>query len=270
MLREHLLADANLKIDHCGWLFYAEPAHEDADTPPLPSSTPFPASDSFSLHSRLGANRVIYLDFDGHTVSGTAWNGGGADIHAPPYDTNGSPNTFSAAEHAAIQDIWRRVAEDFAPFDVDVTTEDPGFDAINRSSVGDVKYGTRVLITSAVGTTIQSTCSPTGCAYIGNFNYVAPDHAYRQPAWVFQAGLEGLGTKGIAEVTTHEAGHNLGLFHDGARAEPRTTRDTGAGRPLWAPDTTGRLCSGARASTAGLTTAKTIWSSSSRVALRCA
>lgn len=39
---------------------------------------------------------------------------------------DGSPSTWSAAELADIVAIWRSVAEDFAPFDVDITTEDPG------------------------------------------------------------------------------------------------------------------------------------------------
>jgi hypothetical protein len=37
-----------------------------------------------------------------------------------------SPSTWSADELADIVAIWRSVAEDFAPFDVDITTEDPG------------------------------------------------------------------------------------------------------------------------------------------------
>lgn len=29
---------------------------------------------TFSLHSRPGATRKIFLDFDGHTTTGSAWN----------------------------------------------------------------------------------------------------------------------------------------------------------------------------------------------------
>ena len=39
-----------------------------------------------------------------------------------PFDTDGTPSTFSASELAVVQDAWQRVAEDYAPFDVDVTT----------------------------------------------------------------------------------------------------------------------------------------------------
>ncbi len=42
----------------------------------------------------------------------------------PPCDFDGTPG-FSAAEQTNIYAIWRAVAEDFAAFDVDVTTEDP-------------------------------------------------------------------------------------------------------------------------------------------------
>jgi len=33
--------------------------------------------------------------------------------------------TFSAAEQTVIQQVWRRVSEDYAPFNVDVTTQLP-------------------------------------------------------------------------------------------------------------------------------------------------
>ncbi len=38
-----------------------------------PSGT-FPLDQTFELSSRPSATKTIYLDFDGHTVSGTAWN----------------------------------------------------------------------------------------------------------------------------------------------------------------------------------------------------
>ena len=39
---------------------------------------------------------------------------------------------FSEAELDVVQEVWARVAEDYAPFDVDVTTEDPGTAALVR------------------------------------------------------------------------------------------------------------------------------------------
>lgn len=45
-------------------------------------------TDAFRLHSRPKATRKILLDFDGHTVTGSAWNAamGKATITSPPYD----------------------------------------------------------------------------------------------------------------------------------------------------------------------------------------
>ena len=81
---------------------------------------------TFLLHSRPGAGKIIYLDFDGHVISNTAWNSGLADpLVARPYSLDGDDASFSSSELASIAAIWRRVAEDYAPFDVDVTTESP-------------------------------------------------------------------------------------------------------------------------------------------------
>jgi hypothetical protein len=55
---------------------------------------------------------------------------------------DGSPATWSADELADIVAIWRAVAEDFAAFDVDVTTDDPGAEIMATS-------GTRVAIGGA-------------------------------------------------------------------------------------------------------------------------
>ena len=44
----------------------------------------------------------------------------------PAWTLDGDAATFNDAEREAIQTIWQRVAEDYAPFDVDVTTQDPG------------------------------------------------------------------------------------------------------------------------------------------------
>jgi hypothetical protein len=48
-----------------------------------------------------------------------------APIVTPAYDTDGNPAAFSAGELSSILAIWRGVSEDYAPFDVDVTTEEP-------------------------------------------------------------------------------------------------------------------------------------------------
>ncbi len=169
-------------------------------------------ADAFVLHSRPGSQRVLYLDFDGHVISGTAWNSLYAQDTwtAPAFSTDADPTTFSDAERAVVIDVWRRVAQDYAPFDVDVTTQDPGQDAITRSGSTDALFGTRVLISPDA---TQTQCGCGGRAYVDVVDRTS-NHAYYQPAWVYPQALSN-SSKYIAEAASHEAGHNFGLSHDG-------------------------------------------------------
>src|SRR5262245_23298629 len=72
--------------------------------------------------SRPGAAATIYLDFDGHTQA--SW-GTFSNITSPVFDRDNDLTSFSATELQTINDIWTRVSEDFAPFNVNVTTVEP-------------------------------------------------------------------------------------------------------------------------------------------------
>jgi hypothetical protein len=176
---------------------------------------PFPNDQTFLLHSKPGSQRTIYLDFNGHTASGTKWSQPPFSypdpIVASPYDTNGAPASFSQAEIDVIQSVWQRVAEDYSPWDVDVTTQEPSADALNRSSSGDQIFGTRVVVTNLQG--LNGSCACGGTAFIGTFAFTSNSAQY-QPAWVFAGNPNLQGAKNIAEAASHEIGHNLGLFHD--------------------------------------------------------
>ena len=106
----------------------------------------------------------------------TAWNTtvNRAQIPAVPFSTDTDYTTFSDAEQVAIQRVWLRVSEDYAPFDVDVTTERPAtFTAttaealITRSTDADgnanpSSAGGGVAYVNVFGTSSHSTYGPYG------------------------------------------------------------------------------------------------------------
>lgn len=203
------------------------------DTSAYTASASQPLADTFSLHSRPGAAKVIYLDFTGHTTVGTPWNtayAAGADIVTPAFDLDGSPATFSDAERGVIQDIWRRVAEDYAAWDVDVTTEDPGIEKLRRTTSADGAYGIRCVIGGSSSQWLAA--SAGGVAYVGSFgSFIAATTTTNDvPAYVFPQQLSNNG-RFIAEAAAHEIGHTLGLYHSGQT----TGVEYYAGHSDWAP-----------------------------------
>ena len=74
------------------------------------------------FHSLPGAPASLYLDFDGHFEP--VW-GNHHGVTTPAYDSDGDPALYDPAELAFIEDVWKVVAEDYAPFRVNVTTEQP-------------------------------------------------------------------------------------------------------------------------------------------------
>lgn len=226
-LRQLFQRDKSLWVDPVGRLFYVcefqrssqnGPVGESTNTPPL---NPLYALDqTFKLHSRPGANRVIFLDFDGHDASTTSWGGADSLPIARPFDTDGNPYVFGTSERTAIQYIWARVAEDYLQYDLDVTTEDPGVAALKNTGNG--RYGVRVAIG---GDSEDWFGSAGGVAYLNSF-----DDSQDVPCWVFPKSL-GDNEKNIGEACSHEAGHTLGLSHDGQT----TGVEYYTGHGNWAP-----------------------------------
>jgi hypothetical protein len=219
--------DHTCRIDIDGRLLFIDEAPEATEGSEVPSVAEgaFPYDQTFQLHSLPGSKRTIYLDFDGHTTTGTAWNSyyGVETINSPAYSLDGDSSSFSNSEMDRIQDIWRLVSEDYAPFDVDVTTEDPGQNAITRGNSNDDIYGTRVVMT----VDNFASCGCGGFAYVGVFDYVG---SYYKPAFVFNKSLFG-----AAEAVSHEVGHNLGLSHDGVAGGAAYYQGQGSGATGWAP-----------------------------------
>jgi hypothetical protein len=233
-LREILAEDPTAWLDSDARLFYEEPARSEGagSSPTAGAAAAAPLSQTFSLHSKADSQRTIYLDFDGQGVSGTVWNES-RKLPAgsyPAWSLNADGTTFTDAEKETIQSVWQRVAEDFAAFDVDVTTADPGLADLTRTDSADQVFGTRVLISPspiAVSKLCGGSCG--GIAYTGLFD-TTYRHPYYQPAWVFPHNL-GNDTKNIAEAVSHEVGHTLGLTHDGLSGGTEYY----GGHGVWAP-----------------------------------
>ena len=129
---------------------------------------------------------VILLDFNGQYVANTMWNTNGPIPCAPANLT---------AEEAAL--VLQRVATDFTPFNITVTTDEAVYTAANPLK------RMRVVITESWEWFGQA----GGVSYINSFTW-----GDNTPAFVFSS-LLGYNVKKIAEACSHEAGHTLGLRH---------------------------------------------------------
>ncbi len=213
-----------------------------AELPPAPPNidsgtgdSPFPVLDVPKYHSNPSYSKKIFLDFDGHLASGTSWNNRvftgtyntGATINAPAFSLDSDLLNFSAAELSAIQEVWARVSEDFASFQVDVTTEEPPASLFTAGSQA---------IRAAITTDFDAT---TGQQWYANAGGVAFLNSWTStnasPCWIFYNRLASF-PKYISEAASHEVGHTFNLSHDG-RSSPAESYYTGhgSGATAWAP-----------------------------------
>jgi len=171
-------------------------------TPPTVTAT-----SAFQLHSRPGASRVLYLDFNGHST--LSW--GTPAIVSPAFQLSGTASPTDQLNLNAIRDIWLHVAEDFAAWDIDVTTEQPPTTARGqRCVIG----GSTMDWLGAPGVMGIAQLNSFGGFINGNdtVNFVFIDNNYptMKP------------TTSNYEVTifcvAHEVGHTLGLQHWGETA----------------------------------------------------
>ncbi len=168
------------------------------------------------LNSLPGAVATIFLDFDGHYVQSTVWNGG-----------NPINCASSGMTDPQITEAFNRVAEDYRPFVINVTTDSAVFLAapLNRRI--------RIIIT----TTSEWYPGVGGVAYIGSFIW-----GDDTPAFVFSNLLGPYSPKMVGECCSHESGHSVGLSHQSkyeitdcvTPIEPYNT-GAGSGETGWSP-----------------------------------
>ena len=177
----------------------------------------FVSASAFSapkLNSYPAATATIFLDTDGHTVTGSLWNGGAPILCAA-----------AALTDAQITEIFNRVAEDYRPFNINITTDSLKFLS------APLTQRIRIIVTPTSG------WKPGvgGIAYIGSFTW-----GDDTPAFVFTDRLGPNNPKYIAECCTHESGHTVGLSHQSSYdvscnlVETYNT-GTGSGETGWAP-----------------------------------
>jgi hypothetical protein len=168
---------------------------------------------SIALTSDSTSGHVLYLDFDGEEVTGDWWNtdSGVATINALPHPR--------ANDEAFVTAVWLRVVEDFAPFDIVVTTDE----AVYQAAIASEQY-LHMIITP----TDDAAPGYGGVANIGS--YSDRDTGI---AWTFNQD-----EYSCAATISHEAGHAFGLSHDGPGPVPFVAYYGGhntAYSPGWAP-----------------------------------
>jgi hypothetical protein len=138
-----------------------------------------------AINTRPGAKGVIYVDFAGGVINSTAW---GRSITVLPSVLSGD----------LITQAVTRAAEDFAPFDITLTTIRSVYDVAPRGQ----RMRTVVTPTDTAGP------GTGGVAFVGSWKNGASDIV----CWVFNEGV-----KSCADTISHEVGHTLGLYHHGTR-----------------------------------------------------
>lgn len=224
----------SIHADAAGGIYYVCPTDPTiaAETVPVPIPaeaavpiSPFPSHLVF--HSRPGAPNILFLNFSGEEIVNTEWNNllDRDSIPALPFSTDSDRTTFSDAEQTAIKRIWQRVAEDYAPFNIDVTTERPA--SFNNQTA-------MALITSRNDANGDPNPHNTagGVSYVNVFNTFI-FYKFR-PAWIYHDNLSNYESY-IAEAASHEIGHNLGLSHDGKTDGTEYYGGHGTGEISWGP-----------------------------------
>ena len=186
------------------------------------SAAPIPITELPALESNPGAPVDLYLDLNGHYEP--QW-GAYSNATTPVYDIDGDDTTFSETELSRIQTAWEMVSEDFAPFNINVTTVEP---AVLADGVpADQANG--VALRVAIGGSWQDWYggSAGGVGYIDAFTSSVPNVVY-----VFSDNVSSY----LGPTSSHEAGHGFGLRHQSVYDEYGVKiQEYNSGDGTWSP-----------------------------------
>lgn len=172
----------------------------------IASSSRKVTEDLISLYTDTLASTCVYLDFNGHFLpEDHIWNNNDSMTVGP-----------ASLNYVVIREVWNRVAGDYAPFDVNITTDEKYFLKTEKGK------RLRVVCTSDYHWYNREV---GGVAYIGSF-----DSNDDIPCWVFDNQLN-WNRKHIADAISHEIGHTFGLLHDGQNPNVSYYE----GHSVWAP-----------------------------------
>ena len=166
-----------------------EMTNNTANIPPLrpdqvPDYAPGYNTNIVSLQSYPGSPAVLLLDFfGGYTPT---WGG----VSYP------RPNV----SNAQIKDVWKRVAEDYMPFNINVTTD------TNVYKNAPISSRQKCVFTSS---TSAVPAGAAGISYVGSWNWGSDTVCWS----TYTTGKNG------GEVGSHEPGHTLGLGHQGTSTQ---------------------------------------------------
>ncbi|HLR94649.1 MAG TPA: hypothetical protein VK053_09000, partial [Jiangellaceae bacterium] len=216
-------ADPTVRITPSGHISFFEPQSDgsantaDVDVEELRASLPPSANPQDGSYPE--STKTIFLNFEGVELTNTYWN-----------EESGEAISVGASGLNAAQQeqVWAAVAEDYAPFGVNVVIDsDPEGEALHKSSGDDQAYGVEVVVYAGEGGPADGA---GGVALMNSFGQEGYNTAF-----VSVDGTGGGNPLDVGLASSHEAGHTFGLFHDSHEDSDSGYYSPGDPSNVWGP-----------------------------------